>query len=316
MPEQTTIPEQLTENQDKTIVPETELNLKEPDYVDLFSGKGLKQSEVSAITNSLLTRVIVIAGGVGAGKTTILISLMHLFHNGMMKEYDFAGSRTLIAFEDLAFDSRTASERESSTTLHTKPTMDDISFLHLCVRKKQLKGPLTHLLFTDISGEDFQQARDSEAECKKLWVLRRADYFVLVLDGNNLCNKKERHSEKSSAITLLRRCIETEMIGMNTYVDIFFSKCDIINGCSPDEGINNYISEIESEFKQRFETKLGKLRFYKVAARPIKQRDLGEGYGFNLFFPSWVEDSPFITIPKRMENIVIDSSSRMISKLK
>lgn len=281
---------------------------------ELFSGEDLRTADVAGIMSGSPTRMIVLAGAADAGKTTLLVTIMHLFHKGGIGDYIFAGSRTLPAFERRAFDSYITSGRSVPTTQHTVSSLDDIKFLHLAVRKKTLDEPTINLLFTDISGENFRQARDSAEECKKLWVLHRADYFALLLDGGRIAEPTQRQHTKIDGITLLRRCIETNMLGKSSYIDILFSKMDILESSSERTRALSFIEEIKSEITERFVSSLGRLRFITIAARPTEKRELGEAYGFNDFLPTWIEESPFIRPIMSSLQPVLPQNARMFAR--
>ncbi len=163
---------------------------------ELFSGEDLKAADVERIMDSSGTRLIVLAGAVDAGKTTLLLTIVHQFYKGGFGDFNFAGSRTLLAFDRRAFDSNIISGRTVPTTQHTISSLDNIKFLHLAVRNKDMSGPITNLLFTDISGENFRDASDSVEECRKLWVLRRADRLVLLFDGNKIADPANARKRK------------------------------------------------------------------------------------------------------------------------
>lgn len=281
---------------------------------ELFSGEDLRTADVADIMGGSHARVIVLAGAADAGKTTLVGTIMRLFHKGGIDDYIFAGSRTLPAFERRIFDSYVTSGRSVPTTQHTVSSLDDIRFLHLAVRKRTLDEHTIDLLFTDISGENFRQARDSTDECKKLWVLRRADFFALLLDGGRIANPTQRHATKTDGMMLLRRCIEANMLGKSSYVDILFSRMDLIESSSERTRAISFIEEIKSEIAEKFATSLSRIRFITVASRPKEKQELGEAYGFNDFLPTWIEESPFIRPITNSLQFVLPRNARMFAR--
>ena len=89
--------------------------------LDLPHGKGLKASETAAITRRALTSVVLFAGTADCGKTTLLATLHLLFQRGPFAGYNFAGSDTLVGFEDRVSLARTASGRTTATRFSTAP---------------------------------------------------------------------------------------------------------------------------------------------------------------------------------------------------
>ena len=91
-----------------------------PDVVDLPSGNELDDLAAAELQGAQLVRLIVIAGPVKAGKTTLLTTLHDLFQTGPVGAFTFAWSRTLPAFERRCYFSRIASGRSFTETERTK----------------------------------------------------------------------------------------------------------------------------------------------------------------------------------------------------
>src|SRR5258708_39842389 len=91
-----------------------------PDVIDLPSGNELDALAAAELQGAQLVRLIVVAGPVGAGKTTLITTLHDLFQAGKIGHYAFAWSRTLPAFERRWPFSRISSEREAPRHAHPK----------------------------------------------------------------------------------------------------------------------------------------------------------------------------------------------------
>src|SRR5438552_2319796 len=87
--------------------------------LDLPHGKGLKAPDTTTITKRALTSVVLFAGTASCGKTTLLATLHLLFQQGPFAGYNFAGSDTLVGFEDRVSLTRTSSGRSAPTTPRT-----------------------------------------------------------------------------------------------------------------------------------------------------------------------------------------------------
>ncbi len=110
---------------------------------------------------------------------------------------------------------------------------------------------------------------------------------------------------------LLRRCVEAEMIGGQSKIDIIFTKKDILE-TSPDKGrALPFVDEIKAEILSKFMGSLGTISFFSVAARPTMKPILGETYGFKEFLPAWIDESPFIRTIKRDVPNTLSENSRM-----
>lgn len=266
---------------------------KRDQLIDVHLGYELSDIEASEITRSSLTKVIVVAGPGASGKTTLLASLNDRFQQSALQDYEFAGSRTLLAFESRSYDVRIASGRLEPEMEKTKVDLDNLRFLHLRVRKKGDGSVLRDLLFSDISGENFRQAKNSSEDCKKLWILKRADRLVLLFDGASLAISAKRQESKSFGIDFLRSCIDSGMIGIATMVDVVISKMDEINQSVNKAETEKFIEEIVKEIRNRFASGVSKLAFFEVAVLPKKDPNLAEGWGLSNIFPPWVEESRY-----------------------
>ncbi|MDO1451350.1 hypothetical protein Q0590_34060 [Rhodocytophaga aerolata] len=256
--------------------------------IDVYDGKALKLSDVNRIANNSITRLVILAGMPDAGKTTLLLSLMHIFTtNPQFGDFIFAGSDTLLDYELKSHPSKIDSENSNETTGRTQ--VGPPVFLHLKVADQKEDGKLTDLLFTDISGEDFRALRDSTIECKKFTIGQRADHFALFFDTLKITTLKERASAKASGIGILRSLIEAGSLLPQTRIQIIFSRWDLKpnqeNEHIHDEFIKLLKSDISSQFGSEYE-----ISFFEIAARP-KNNNYPFGHGIENIFPLWVKCS-------------------------
>jgi hypothetical protein len=280
--------------------------LKFPDVIEVYDGKALKLTDVNRIANNSVTRLVILAGMPDAGKTTLLLSLMHMFAtNTEFSGYLFAGSETLLDFEEKAHPSKIDSENDKETTGRTP--LGSPTFLHIKVANKDEEGKLTDLLFTDISGEDFRALKDSTAESKKFILGKRADHFALFFDTLRITTTKDRASAKAGGIGILRSLIEAGTLLPHTRIQIVFSRWDL--KVNPDK------PSIEDEFITLLKSDILKLigneyaiSFHEIAARP-KRDKLPFGFGIENIFPLWVKDS-IIEKPANLKNKAIVPSSK------
>jgi len=209
---------------------------------------------------------------------------------GPFAGYLFAGCRTLRGLERRCFPSRLESERLHADTVRTSRG-DGQSLLHLRLRAEMLDRPARDLLLSDISGEFFRDACDSTEGCQQLKVLRRADHVVLCLDGQKLASSNQRHEAFNTGKLLLQSALDADMIGRLTFVDILFTKRDLIG--NETEAVN-YLKSIQERLRKEFASRLGRLRFFEIAARPERE-GFALAHGLDAVLPSWIEDTPFYT---------------------
>jgi len=260
-----------------------------PSLVDLPRGEVLDPETAGQVTRSALTRLIVLAGDAGSGKTTLLSAIYEKFNEGPFAGFLFGGSVTLPAWEQRCHLARIGSGAERPATERTKGLQKRL--LHLRVRDSSLKHPAQDLLLSDLSGETFRLIRDSQAECERLSMLRRADHFVLLLDGEKLARTDTRHEVFHNGALLLRACRDAGMIGTHSFVDVLFSKDDKLR--AGDQELRSYLEYIRSAIRERHESQLGRLRFQHIASRP-ETDEVEFAFGIAGPFASWVNDTPLL----------------------
>jgi hypothetical protein len=274
-------------------------------FHNVHLGEALELCETNCITNSSLTRLILLVGLSDAGKTTMLASIFDLFQRqSNFCGYSFAGSKTLIGFERRCHHARIKSERDIPVTERTKSS-DSRVFLHLKVNNKD--NVSTNLLFTDISGEIFKELNNSTIESKKFELAKRADHFALFIDSDQLSDLTNRNIAKTRSIGILRSLIETNMLGENTYIEIIFSRWDLLNCKSDVEIHTKFVDGIKEEIIKKFAKTHNNIAFFNLASRPIKLFKFG--HGISEIFTDWVEKTPFTFNKKEYSSIKAENFS-------
>jgi len=246
-----------------------------PDVIDLPSGNELDALAAAELQGAQQTRLIVVAGPVGAGKTTLITTLHDLFQTGKIGGYAFAWSRTLLAFERRCHLSRIASERSVPDTERTK--FGEVRYLHIQISGPELPENRIDLLFTDVSGESFELARDSIAECQRLHFLKMADHLLLLIDCEKIIDRKKRNQVIHDAMLLLRSCLDSGMLGASCFVNVLWTKYDFVAAAHNGEHAS-FLEKATQEFQKQFSSRVGKLSFRRVAARPADVDGLEFGY--------------------------------------
>jgi len=260
-----------------------------PDVIDLPSGNELDALAAAELQGAQQTRLIVVAGPVGAGKTTLITTLHDLFQTGKIGGYAFAWSRTLLAFERRCHLSRIASERSVPDTERTK--FGEVRYLHIQISGPELPENRIDLLFTDVSGESFELARDSIAECQRLHFLKMADHLLLLIDCEKIIDRKKRNQVIHDAMLLLRSCLDSGMLGASCFVNVLWTKYDFVAAAHNGEHAS-FLEKATQEFQKQFSSRVGKLSFRRVAARPADVDGLEFGYGLPELLQEWATESP------------------------
>jgi len=256
--------------------------------VDTHSGKALSLLEADRISRSALTRIVILAGMPEAGKTTLLMSLMHLFAtNSSYCDYIFAGSKTLLDFEEKSHGSKIDSEADKASTIRT--TLGPPTFLHLKVAKENTENSEVDMLFTDISGEAFRMLKDSAEECRKFTLGLRADHFTLFFDTEMITSTAERAKSKVAGLGILKSLIDTETLLPSTHIQIVFSRWDLFTSEGNKDNHEKYIDQLRQDILGKYGDKF-QIEFFEVSCRPDND-EIAFGYGLNNIFPLWAGKS-------------------------
>jgi hypothetical protein len=248
-------------------------------------------ASASEVTLANLTRLVVIAGEADSGKTTLLASFIDRFQKGSFSGYRFAGCKTLMGFEQRCHLARLKSGGAKPDTGRTGHTDEhEHKLLHLTVRSIDRDHIIQDLLFTDISGENFRLVKDFVEEAQKLEFLHRADRFVLLVDGEKLASPTLREEAYQGAVLILRRCVETGILDQQSFVDVVFTKVDLIEATDQAFDTSDFLKRIEQRIKDRYEGNLSQLRYYTVGSRHLSNRSPRNQLAD--LFSSWVNETP------------------------
>lgn len=269
------------------------------EYIELPRFSELDPDTAYPITAASPTRVLVVAGLADSGKTTLVASIYECFlKRRSFAGYCFAGSETLLGFEKRCHLARTASGLSRADTERTGRS-EGTPLLHLRVRPEGRKSPGRDLLFTDVFGEAFREAKDSSDACRRLGILRRADRLLLLVDGGELSQNERRFAAYSAVRDFLRRSLDTGMLPLDPLVDVLATKWDIVDRLPPREkaSAEEYIRRIEALLTEDFVGRVDNLRFGRIAARPSPESALALCHGVEPLFSAWVEESSLYRQP-------------------
>jgi Double-GTPase 2 len=165
-------------------------------------------------------KVVLIAGEVDCGKTTLLVALWNtLLNHGSIAGSRFAGSRTALGFERRAWLARLDSKRNAPDTERTRES--DNGFLHL---RLSAHGKLHEVLLSDVAGETFKQVRQGTPFAEKIEWLPRTDLALFLIDGEAIAG-----AQRSSALSNTRRLIgQLHESGARPRIALVLSKAELI----------------------------------------------------------------------------------------
>jgi len=235
-------------------------------FVPIPSGLELDGEGASAILRRDWARVIILAGGVKSGKTTLIASLYQQFQNGPFAAQNFAGSETLHAWERYCHPGRTASMASQADTDRTR-VEPDFAFVHLRLRAVDSRGGPTDYLFSNVSGELFEAMRDNPQECTRAGSLSRADRFCLLLDGEKLAALATRASVIADARTLIRRLLDTGALSAAVPIDLLASKWDRIAAANAEVQVAGLLDQLVKAIRSHWNPPSA-IHWHRLAARP------------------------------------------------
>ena len=253
--------------------------------VALPSGDALTSEEANQTTRSSVTRVIVPAGPVGVGKTTLLSEIYEKFLEGPFAGHQFVWSRTLLGFEQRAHDARIASRRETPTTPRT-PIGDSQKFLHLRIAPSDGLPPPRDVLIADWPGEVFHEMRDNVHAAKSHPLLPRADHIAFLVNGESLGTLELRQEAHHDTDMLIQSILDAGVDGAAK--SVIYTKWDAaLKGSNPDE-LDAFTKTFEEELRRKHGTRLGELSFVKTAARPAPGSTLDRGMNLDEVLRIWL----------------------------
>lgn len=186
-------------------------------------GAALTWAEAGELARSSRATVVLVAALEGWGKTTLITAILEAFQAGPVGDLRFAGSRTLVGFEERRHDTRTASGRVRPRVERTYRGSDSALHLDVC-RETQT----SRLLLADIPGERFEAVRDRDDAVTEVPLLDRADHLVLLVDGAGLSDDAARHLTRHSARTVLQVLLNSGKLPGHAQVQIVVTKSDLL----------------------------------------------------------------------------------------
>lgn len=257
----------------------------EDQSISLHAGEALTIDESREITCARETSLIVVAGSPGAGKTTLIASLFHCFQRGPFAGFMFAGSDTCIGLDRRCFLGRTVSRGVRPDMERTKVGIGQ-RLIHFRVRREDLSEMSRDVLFTDVSGEEYEEIRHSMDRCRAFPLFRRADHIVILIDGERIADSAQKHAAKAEAEQFMGFLRDAGHFNVNCQVHVLVAKCDLLT----DHAAKGFASKVKEGILQRFSSKVARLSVGEIAARPVQETtEFPLGHGLADHFPSWLE---------------------------
>lgn len=270
---------------------EDETNTNGLEAVRLPGGQPLSAEDLNPIFASEKSSLCVLVGDVGSGKTALLTYIYHAVLTGKYQEkYLFAGSQTLLAFEERAYTTRVDSMRTQPDVGRTPKGSID-KFLHLRFQRHD-SGEIINLLTTDFSGEDYKEIHaDVNAAQERFPIARAANHFLYMLNGEQLKRKRDRDGELLRMEHLLRTFSDGELLKCNSLILIVISKYDLIMEAG-DSSFQDFTNGITTRVGKKIPALEGRCKLYQIAAMPNDAAICPVGYGVDQLLDDILAGSP------------------------
>ena len=238
-----------------------------PEPFRFHSGEKLTAQEASRMLCATPATMVLCAGAQRAGKTTFLARIGEMFRNGSFKEFCFAGSKTLCAFERVTWLATIASGAGRPDTKRTHRIEKD-TFFHLRLQRTGSTENRIDVLITDLPGEIFPAVLSTKEVCEQQLALARADHLVLFIDCGSIVDRAKRHAERDMACRFLSQVKRCRHDPSTLGISVVFSRWDKVTASEDQQAHKEYCRVVEQDIRERFQATFGGLRFDYIAARP------------------------------------------------
>lgn len=252
----------------------------------LSSGDALNEKELYLLSAKKDTRIIYVLGPVGSGKTTFETMLYECFLEKVDEDLMFAGSETLMGFEERLNYLRVISGN-SDAKMERTYMKEERCFLQLSLLKKQKEN--CSIVFADISGEIFERCSSNKTNLEEdLKNLDIAQNIVLFMDGSALLDKAKRQEVVSKIRNFLLTFKSSKLYREYCHVDIVISKNDIIYEKTFEEK-DGFIENIDKRFddlKNQYN-----INFFRIEAlNGFKMKDSDKSTSLLELLKYWLDD--------------------------
>lgn len=261
-----------------------------PEPYRFHSGEKLTAPEASRMMSATPVTMVICAGPQRAGKTTFLARIGEMFRNGSLKDFRFAGSKTLCAFERVTWLATIASGAGRPETKRS-PKAEQDTFFHVQVKRVGCAEKRIDLLITDLPGEIFPDVLSTKEVCEKQLALTRADHLILFVDCGSIIDSAKRHSERDMACRFLSQVKKCRHEPATLQVTVVFSRWDKVSASESQQEHKEYCNVVEQDIRERFDSAFRGLRFDRIAARP-EPGSSQTNAEIQALFGHWLEDQP------------------------
>lgn len=263
---------------------------QEDEMVPIYAAAAFEPPEADELAAKQECTLVVIAGDVDSGKTTLVGRCFAQFFDGPTSGWLFAGSRTLLGFDERIHNHRIGSRRARAETRHTPKGVE--LYYHLDLRSTDGMQKRT-LLIHDISGENYQDAIDKSSGAEALTMVRRADAVSFLLNGRDLLNLAQRAAASSSLIDIVQALAEQNYLQHAPLINVVVTCWDYIVEEKKTEDVNDFLDGFEKRVKELLQDyQVGSAVVLDRVASVTHFKETEAGFGFGRLFESWIATRP------------------------
>ncbi|WP_288584675.1 hypothetical protein [uncultured Methylobacterium sp.] len=248
----------------------------------------LASADAAAHLGEFEASVVAVVGPSAAGKTSLIAGLYELFLRGPVGPFEFAGSKTLHAFEEICHGARLESglsEPDSERTLSGPAKFFELTLGSPCGLGKR------KLLIADRWGEDYKGVIDTHPRPEEFFEVARADVLTMLVDGQRIVNPRSRYEVPEEVIATLQVFSEVGLLARKPHLVLVLTKLDAVMGSANGTRTLTDFNRLVTRAEDHFSTQVTGVSSYRTAASP-KGAGAMPGEGLPDLLECWARGRP------------------------
>lgn len=246
--------------------------------------------------------IVAIIGERNGGKTTLISEIYAQFLKGTFANLMFSHSLSLMGFEKKIFQSRVDSGLLQPDTPRTS-AQEGLTFFHLQIADLLSDLSKQDLLISERAGETYKEIRDRPELAASLLEIAKSEVLALIIDGERVCNSRERAGVFASIRNIARVLIEYGGINTKVHIQLITTKYDLLQDESSKKALAALV-EFEDAIHRLIDGK-HQMSTHRVAARDPR-RILEPAHGVADLLRSWLAPKVMATQPN-LQMPILDS---------
>lgn len=246
------------------------------DELEILEDAGrLASVDAAAHLQEFETSIVAVVGPSEAGKTSLIAGLYDLFLHGPVAQFEFAGSKTLHAFEEVSHGARLESgliEPDSERTLSGPAKFFELT---LGIANRKLKR---RVLIADRWGEDYKGVVDNHPRPEEFFEVSRADVLTMLVDGERLVSPNSRYEVAEEVVATLQVFTEVGLLAHKPHLALVLTKLDLVENDTHGNRAKTDFDRLKARITSHFTTHVSGISSFKIAASPkVAGANAGEG---------------------------------------